>query len=82
MGSIILYWIVALVSHCLVVLGLWILGLISFEFPEGLGSRVLGFLGVWLFGPMTLKLGSAASRSVNNPPTCVAGNGMWEELRH
>ena len=66
MGSIILYRIVVLVSHCLVVLGLWIWGPISFEFPEGLGSRVLGFLGVWLFGPMTLKLGSAASRSVNN----------------
>ena len=46
--------------------GLWMFGFVLIEFPEVLGSRALGFLALWLFDPMTLKLGSAASRSVND----------------
>ena len=41
-------------------------GFVLTELPEVLGSRALGFLGLWLFNPPTLKDGSAASRSVNN----------------
>ncbi len=64
--SIVLYRIVVFVLRCLAVLGLWMFGFVLIEFPEVLGSRVLGFLGLWLFNPPTLKPGSAESRSVNN----------------
>ena len=43
-----------------------------FDVPGIWGLRVLGFLGLWPFGPMTLKPGTAASRSVNN-----LGDRIW-----
>ena len=64
--SIVLYRIVVFVLRCLAVLSLWMFGFALIEFPEVLGSRVLGFLGLWLFNLMTLRPGSAASRSLNN----------------
>ena len=64
LGSwLLVFWI----SHslhdcfCFCALGLGLFDGSGFE-----GMRVLGVLGVWLFDPMTLKPGSAASRSVNN----------------
>ena len=67
LGSwLLVFWI----SHslhdcfCFCALGLGLFDGSGFE-----GMRVLGVLGVSLFDPMTLKPGSAASRSVNNSTT-------------
>ncbi len=57
-----------------VVMSFYMLRLGCFEVPGILSLRVFGFLGLWLFGPMTLKPGSAASRSVNNSKACNAQN--------